>query len=159
MKTLLRAAGVVDEHGRIDTFAEFQSSTLGPFMDAAELHVQEIGLVLGVRVRDDLREKPMLQLSNLLKMIGLKTTRKAVNKGAKKIYEYRLDLDSLETIDRYQKVLAKHLRSVRVHINQATDEAMMFVVNGEVKRKNRRPSVPKPSDRNAAVIPFAPITD
>lgn len=42
----------------------------------------------------------MLQLSNLLKMIGLKTTRKAVNKGAKKIYEYRLDLDSLETIDR-----------------------------------------------------------
>jgi len=148
LTTLLSAAGVVDEHGKLDTFSEFESRTLGAFVEAVELHVQEIGLVLGARVRDDLREKPMLQLSSILKLIGLKTTKRNEYEGKAKIYKYRLDLEIIDLIERYRKNFAKDLTSIRVHTNPLTEEHMM--IKSEVSDKPKRIAFAKLADEKSA---------
>ncbi|WP_025601330.1 plasmid replication protein, CyRepA1 family [Burkholderia sp. WSM2230] len=114
LRTLLRAAGVVDEHGKLDTFAEFESRTLDVFVDVVELHVQQIGLVLGVSVRGDLRDKPMFQLKVFLKMIGLDTARTSKYEGKKKIYKYMLSLESIELMEKYRKSFMKGAKEIKV---------------------------------------------
>ncbi|HDR9338333.1 hypothetical protein NIB78_07255 [Burkholderia multivorans] len=136
LKTLLRAAGVLDENGQLDTFAEFESRTLGAFIDAVELHVQQIGLVLQVRVRDDLRDKPMLQLKGFLKMLGLDTTKTSKYEGVKKIYKYMLDLESIELMEGYRKSFVKRMTEVRVQQNLLDGGNMMVVT--ETPEKPRR---------------------
>lgn len=137
LKKLLYAAGVVDESGQLDTFAEFEKRTLGAFIDVVELHVQEIGLVLDVRVRDDLREKPMLQLKDLLKLIGIETTRKSKGyEGPKKIYKYSLDLDSIDLMNKYRMNYVKGMTEIRVQEN-VLDGGVMMVVT-ETPKKPRR---------------------
>lgn len=139
LKTLLRAAGVVDEHGTLDKFAEFEKSTLGAFIDAVELHVQEIGLVLGVTVRDELRDKPMLQLKAFLKLLGL-NTKKTGSKyaGAKKIYKYMLDLELIELMDKYRKNFMKSMTEIRVQQNMLDGGDMMVVTETRDKPKRMR---------------------
>ncbi|MFM0420023.1 plasmid replication protein, CyRepA1 family [Paraburkholderia aromaticivorans] len=137
LEKLLRAAGVVDENGTPDTFAEFESRTLGTFIDAVELHVQQIGLVLDVRVRDDLREKPMLQLKAFLKLIGIETTRKSKGyEGPKKIYKYSLDLDSIDLIGKYRKNYMKGMTEVRLQQN-VLDGGTMIVVTETLEKPKR----------------------
>lgn len=126
LKKLLRAAGVVDEHGKLDMFAEFESKTLGAFVETVELNLPDIGLILHVPVRDDLVDKPMCQLSTFLKLIGLRTTKKAVNVGAKKIYQYRLDLESVELLEKYRKQYAQNLYETRVHANPLTGDHLLI---------------------------------
>ncbi|WP_186090422.1 MULTISPECIES: plasmid replication protein, CyRepA1 family [Burkholderia] len=126
LKKLLRSAGVVDEYGTLDTFAEFESKTLDAFVAMVELHALDIGNILEVSVREDLWEKPMSQLSSLLKLIGLKTTKKAVNKGAKKIYQYRLDMDSIDLLEKYRERQAQNLYETRVHTNPITGDHMLI---------------------------------
>ena len=127
LKTLLRAASVVDENGQLDTFAEFESRTLGAFIDAVELHVQQIGLVLQVRVRDDLREKPMLQLKGFLKLMGLDTEKRTEYEGVKKIYKYRIKLELIELMERYRKNFMKGTTEVRVRQNLLDGGSVMVV--------------------------------
>jgi|GEM_PF-1277804 len=139
LKTLLRAAGVVDRHGNLDKFAEFESSTLGAFVEAVELHTPNIGLVLDARVRDDLRKKPILQLSGFLKMIGVKTTNRVKYEAAKKLYKYQLDLDSIDEIERYRRTFAKSLDSVQVQKDMLTGGHMMILTDAPEKRKRPNP--------------------
>ncbi|MDI9700124.1 hypothetical protein QM312_29720 [Burkholderia cenocepacia] len=139
LKDLLRAAGVVDEYGQLDTFAEFESRTLGAFIDAVELHVQEIGLVLNVRVRDDLREKPMLQLKAFLKLIGIETAKRSKGyEGPKKIYKYSLDLDSVDLMDKYRKNYMKGMTEIRVQHDVLNGGNMMVVTETPEKPKQFR---------------------
>ncbi|WP_175809026.1 plasmid replication protein, CyRepA1 family [Burkholderia cenocepacia] len=139
LKKLLRAAGVVDEDGQLDTLAEFESRTLGAFIDAVELHVQEIGLVLNVRVRDDLREKPMLQLKAFLKLIGIETAKRRKGyEGPKKIYKYSLDLDSVDMMNKYRKNYMKGMTEIRVQQNVLDGGAMMVVTETPEKPKRMR---------------------
>ncbi|WP_315967649.1 plasmid replication protein, CyRepA1 family, partial [Burkholderia multivorans] len=138
LKTVLRAAGVVDENGKLDTFAEFESRTLGAFIDAVELHVQQIGLVLQVPVRNDLRDKPMLQLKGFLKLIGLDTTKTSKYEGVKKIYKYTLDLESIERMDKYRKNFMKGMTEVRVQQNLLDGGNMMVVTETPEKPKQIR---------------------
>lgn len=162
LKKLLRAAGVVDEHGKLDTFAEFESSTLGAFVEAVELHTPQIGLVLQARVRDDLREKPMLQLSGFLKLIGLKTKKRTKYEAAKKLYKYQLDLDSIDQIDRYRKNYAKGLDEAHVQPNMLTGGQTLVVLEGVDKPKREQntmlidlhPTDPNPFDRDEGLIPL-----
>lgn len=166
LNVLLRAAGVVDERGKLDTLAEFESSTLGAFVDAVELHTQKIGLVLGVSVRGDLREKPMMQLSALMKLLGLATTRRNQYSGVKKTYLYRLDLDSIEQIEKHRKKFASGLKGVRVHADPLTEEHLMLVSYGDEKpvrlrnsgRKAKgQPIEPNPFDIDEGIIPLTPM--
>lgn len=138
LKTLLRAAGVVDENGRLDTFAEFESRTLGAFIDAVELHVQQIGLVLQARVRDDLRDKPMLQLKGFLKLLGLDTTKTSKYEGVKKIYKYMLDLESIELMDKFRRDFMKGMTEIRVQQNMLDGGNMMVVTETPEKPKRMR---------------------
>jgi hypothetical protein len=139
LKKLLRAAGVVDEDGQPDTFAEFESRTLDAFIDAVELHVQEIGLVLNVRVRDDLREKPMLQLKAFLKLIGVETAKRRKGyEGPKKIYKYSLDLDSVDLMNKYRTNYMKGMMEIRVQQNVLDGGAMMVVTETPEKPKRMR---------------------
>ncbi|MFD1555421.1 plasmid replication protein, CyRepA1 family [Paraburkholderia silviterrae] len=136
LRTLLRAAGVVDEDGKPDTFAEFETRTLGAFIEAVELHVLQIGLVLQARVRDDLHEKPMLQLKSFLKLIGLDTTKTSKYEGVKKIYKYALDLDTIDRMDKYRKNFTKRMPEIRVQQN-LLDGGSMFVVSETPEKPNR----------------------
>ncbi|AXK64746.1 plasmid replication protein, CyRepA1 family [Burkholderia sp. IDO3] len=138
LKTLLRAAGVVDENGKLDKFAEFEMKTLGAFVDAVELHVQQIGLELQVRVRDDLREKPMLQLKGLLKLIGLDTAKRSKYEGPKKIYKYTLNHESIELMDMYRATFMKGMMEVRVQQNLLEGGSMMVVTETPEKTKRMK---------------------
>lgn len=165
LKTLLVAAGVMDEHGKLDTFAEFESRTLGAFIDAVELHVQQIGLVLQVRVRGDLRDRPMLQLKGFLKLLGLDTTRtSSKNNGPKKIYKYMLDLELIGMMDEFRKGFMKRMTEIRVQQNMLDGGSMMVVTETPENPKRRR--APKPQsiepnpfemDEGIIKIPLKPI--
>jgi hypothetical protein len=135
LKTLLRAAGVVDEHGKLDTFAEFESGTLGAFVDAVELHVRQIGLMFERSVRDDLRKKPMYQLKVFLKMLGLDTTRTNKYEGKKKIYKYMLDLESIELMEKYRKSFMKGAKEIKVQHNVLDGGHMMVMTETPEKPK------------------------
>lgn len=167
LKKLLRAAGVVDEHGKLDTLAEFESSTLGAFVEAVELHTPQIGLELQARVRDDLREKPMMQLSVFLKLIGLKTKKRAKYEAAKKLYKYQLDPDSIDQIEQYRKNYVKGLDEAHVQPNVLTGGQMLVVLEGVDKPKrdqntmliDLQPTDPNPFDRDEGLIPLVTATD
>lgn len=163
LKVLLRAAGVVDEHGKLDTFSEFESSTLGAFVDAVELHTRDIGLVLGVRVREDLQEKPMLQLSGFLSLIGMKTAKRSKYEGKKKLYKYRLDLDALDTMERYSRAFSKDVKGIRVQQDLLTGGSMIVVSEESGKSKKRKPKLtpiePNPFDRDEGIIPLVPLDE
>ncbi|MFL6645632.1 MAG: hypothetical protein ACJ8GM_15150 [Paraburkholderia fungorum] len=150
LKTLLRAAGVVDERGVLDTFAEFESGTLGASIDVAELHVQQIGLVLGAIVRDDLRRKPMLQLKVFLKMLGLDTARTSKYEGKKKIYKYMLDLESIELMEKHRKNFMKGATEVKVQHNVLDGGHMMVMTETPEKPKRvtaRNPNLSRMAPR------------
>ncbi|MBR8317596.1 MULTISPECIES: hypothetical protein [Burkholderia cepacia complex] len=55
-----------------------------------------------------------------------KTTNKAVNKGAKKIYQYRLDLDSIALLEKDRERHAQTLYETRVHTNPITGDHMLI---------------------------------
>ncbi|WP_186082944.1 plasmid replication protein, CyRepA1 family [Burkholderia gladioli] len=154
LQKLLRAAGVVDEYGHLDTFAEFESRTLSAFIDAVELHVQEIGLVLNVRVRDDLREKPMLQLKAFLKLIGIETAKRRKGyEGPKKIYKYSLDLDSIDSMNKYRKNYMKGMTEIRVQQNVLDGGAMIVVTETPEKPSQFRVVQDKPGKKWEVLTP------
>ncbi|QRQ88187.1 plasmid replication protein, CyRepA1 family [Cupriavidus oxalaticus] len=103
LKKLFRVADVVDEAGAFNTMGRFDAEYLQTFIRVVEAEVVNIGLVLGVSVREDLRSKPMSQLSDFLRLIGLKFSKPKVRyvDGKKKVYSYGLDLDRLEQLQAY----------------------------------------------------------
>jgi hypothetical protein len=92
-----------------------------------------------VRVRDDLREKPMLQLKAFLKLIGIETAKRRKGyEGPKKIYKYSLDLDSIDLMNKYRKNYMKGMTEIRVQQNVLDGGAMMVVTETPEKPKRMR---------------------
>jgi len=105
---------------------------------AVELHVQQIGLVLHACIREDLRDKPMLQLKDFLRLLGLDTTKTSKYEGVKKIYKYMLDLESIELMERYRESFMKRMTEVRVQQNLLDGGDMMVVTETPEKPKRMK---------------------
>jgi hypothetical protein len=160
LRELLRSACVVDERGRLDMFAEFNTRTLDTFIDTVELNLQAIGLILEVVVREDLGSKPMSMLSSLLKLIGLKTKRRAVYEGKTKIYKYTIDPDAVEVIEKYRLVYSSNLHDTWVQIDTLSDEHVMVTQGKKLKRgkAGQGPKIYKPK-QELRVTPLTPLDD
>lgn len=72
LQKLFYVAGVVDEAGAFNTMERFEGGNLNAFIAAVKAETVNIGLTLGISVREDFERKPILQLSEFLKLIGLK---------------------------------------------------------------------------------------
>ncbi len=77
----------------------FDQRQLGAFARFASENKAAMENLLGMEIRSDVLEKPMLQLGAVLGLIGLRLTGAGTVKAAgEKIYRYRLDPGSLQAM-------------------------------------------------------------
>lgn len=88
-----------------DGFAEtaiVNKSNLGRFIATVKRHQKDVVQVFGVNVRSDLEEAPVLQLKEILKLVGMTVTKShsTASKG-QKIVHYRFDDQSYRRMKRF----------------------------------------------------------
>ncbi|MCT7310072.1 hypothetical protein N5J06_03895 [Ralstonia sp. CHL-2022] len=138
LRKLLQASCVADGDGLLDTFVQIETRTLQTFVKVVEEEMTDIGLVLGVNVRDDLRTKPMSQLRGFLGLLGLQFGKAHVRyEGKKKIYSYSLDLDSLELMETYCAQHMRHASEVHAVGNIDSESTKWDLMAIDTKRRRR----------------------
>ena len=134
LKKLLHAAGVVDEAGAVIPMGRFETGSLASFINIVKAEAANIGLILGISMREDFEWKPMLQLSAFLKLLGLKLGERQTRYiDGKKIYSYGLDSDSLARIQAYSDHYRRGFKSVHGALDSDTGDWDLVVRNGEIK--------------------------
>jgi hypothetical protein len=92
-----------------------------------------IGLILGISVREDFEWKPMSQLSAFLSLIGLSLgDRKVRYIDGKKIYSYGLDSDSLARIQAYSDHYRGGFKKAHGALDSDTGNWDLVVTDGEI---------------------------
>lgn len=132
LQKLFYVAGVVDEAGVFNTMARFEGRNLGRFVALVKAEMVNIGLVLGISVREDFQWKPIQQLSEFLRLIGLRFgTPKAYYEDTKKIYSYSLDLRRLEQTTAYSDHFRRGFKEGFWAWNIETGEWDLMVKDGK----------------------------
>ncbi len=95
--------------GTFNATATIDQGDLGAFVQFATDNKAVLENLLDLEIRSDLAVKPVQQLSEVLKLVGLKFTQDRPRRsGGQKIYRYRLDQAAL---DRIQKVVDARSRT------------------------------------------------
>jgi hypothetical protein len=88
---MLTRAGLADAENPIKPDAVITSGDLGGFAQFCEENSARLQDLFGMSVRDDIRERPMMQLGVVLGRVGLSVQNCKTKKiGKSKIYYYRL---------------------------------------------------------------------
>jgi len=100
LRELFKATGVYTAANNFDVTATITSYSLKNFVTLCKTRKVKIERVLGSTLRKDLYNKPLSQLADYLKLCGLKTVLVRIfeDDNDQKIYEYRLEPQSLENI-------------------------------------------------------------
>src|SRR5262249_18434166 len=100
---LLRLTPLMRGDGAWDCDTVFDGDQLSEFIRFCTENKAPLENVLQMEIRADLKAKPVSQLSAVLRLIGLTLQKVGTTKrGAKKIYRYRLDRDSLQRLKALQ---------------------------------------------------------
>ncbi|WKZ85969.1 hypothetical protein N5B55_03155 [Ralstonia pickettii] len=133
LQKLFHVAGAIDESGVLNTMERFEGAKLDSFIAAVKEETVNIGLVLGISVREDFEWKPMSQLGDLLRLIGLKFGKPKVRyeDGKKKVYTYGLDLDRLDQLQSYSDHYRRGLREAYGAWNIESGEWDLMIKDGK----------------------------
>lgn len=95
LSKLLSAAGVFEEHSGFISGKLVSKRDLKAFISVALRSQAELEQVFGSKLRGDLAQAPMLQLSDLLKLVGLSISKaRTVRTGRVKTVLYELNVES-----------------------------------------------------------------
>lgn len=111
LKELLPTTRVTDIHGNFDLDLEITSADLGEFASICLGKSYEIKTLLGVNVRRNIREKPMNQLTDILKLIGMGMlrSRHSDDKNGKRTFYYKVNGELHNLVIRYLPLVDKEV--------------------------------------------------
>ncbi len=100
LRELFTAAGVFSEADGFYPEAYIQKETLGDFVTACRKHKAALSQLFKMDLRRDLDSKPMTQLGQLLRLVGLGTKFEGSPKvNGEKLYIYTLDPEKLQRMN------------------------------------------------------------
>lgn len=111
LSELLDASGIYSEEKGFDASVDIEMGSLLEFQKKVFSKHVELKNFLGISVRKDLVDKPMLQLKAILSLLGLDllNVQTKQGKGKPKVYTYRLDSARLATV---MQLTQTHLKSI-----------------------------------------------
>lgn len=128
---LLIKTGITDSHGKFNLNLEITSLDLKEFAITCSLKSHEIFSLLGVKIRADIHEKPISQLSSILNIIGMKMkrSRHEDDRQGKRIFFYKVDKELHDLVFNYLPLVDK---------NKDSDSAFKDLAAKEKARKTRK---------------------
>lgn len=117
LKALLTQAGLADDESPIKPDAVITSADLGDFAKFCEENSARLQDLFGMSIRQDVRQKPMMQLGIVLGRMGLSLKSVKEKKvGKKKVYFYSIHPEEWKNAAHYLQQRATQHRSGVMHL-------------------------------------------